>query len=87
MSKTRTESIDSPAVNLGAGGIDAPEVPVTGDTLITPGRQFRDTIYTSRTLVMPDGQTVPIARGRATAVDIKQFEYLNAHPDMELIEE
>lgn len=89
MSKPKTEISESIAVRLPGGGVDfeTPDIPVTGDTPITPGRQFRDTRYTSRTLVMPDGQTIPIRRGLVTAVDIEQFEYLNAHPDLQLIEE
>jgi hypothetical protein len=89
MSKAKTEIIDSVAVRLPGSGVDfeTPQVPVLSETPITPGRLFRDSVYTSRTLVLPDGETVPVAQGRATAVSIKQFEYLNAHPDLQLIEE
>jgi hypothetical protein len=89
MSKTKTEAIDSAVGRLPGSGVDfeTPQVPVTGDTPITTGRKFRDTLYTSRTLVLPDGGTIPVAQGCVTATSIQQFEYLNAHPDLQLIEE
>ena len=89
MSKAKTEITDPVAVRLPDSGVDfeTPQVPVSGETPITPGRPFRDSVYTSRTLVLPDGETIRVAQGRATAVSIKQFEYLNTHPDLQLIEE
>ena len=34
-----------------------------------PVRTFRDKVYTSRTLILPGGATLPVAKGRAMAVD------------------
>ena len=52
-----------------------------------PVRTFRDKVYTSRTLILPGGATLPVAKGRATAVDDQQFQYLNNHPDFERLTE
>ena len=52
-----------------------------------PVRTFRDKVYTSRTLILPGGATLPVAKGRATAVDDQQFQYLNTHPDFERLTE
>ncbi|HEY0288562.1 MAG TPA: hypothetical protein VGC62_16385 [Pseudomonas sp.] len=54
---------------------------------IIPAQVFRDKVYTSRTLVMPDGCTLPVAKGRVTAVTEDQFAFLNAHPDLEPLQE
>ena len=51
------------------------------------GRLFRDKVYTSRTLILPGGATLAVAKGRATAVDDQQFQYLNSHPDFERLTE
>ncbi|SEN18862.1 hypothetical protein SAMN04487857_111108 [Pseudomonas sp. ok272] len=61
--------------------------PIEPPKLIGPPRVFRDTRYTSRTLVLPDGRTVPVLKGQVTAVGDDQFAYLNSHPDLELIPE
>ena len=52
-----------------------------------PVRTFRDMVYTSRTLILPGGATLPVAKCRATAVDDQQFQYLNSHPDFERLTE
>lgn len=52
-----------------------------------PVRTFRDKVYTSRTLILPGGATLAVAKGRATAVDDQQFQYLNTHPDFERLTE
>ena len=52
-----------------------------------PVRTFRDKVYTSRTLILPGGATLAVAKGRATAVDDHQFQYLNSHPDFERLTE
>ena len=51
------------------------------------GRLFRDKVYTSRTLILPGGATLPVAQGRVSAVDDAQFQYLNIHPDFEPLTE
>ena len=54
---------------------------------VAPARTFRDKVYTSRTLILPSGAAVPVAKGRACAVDDDQFQYLNTHPDFERLTE
>lgn len=50
-------------------------------------RIFRDNLFTSRTLVLPDGSTASVARGQVTAVDDQQLAYFISHPDLEPIPE
>ena len=50
-------------------------------TYIGPARFFRDTVYTSRIVVTPGGQTIPVTGGCAATFDDEQFECLSAHPD------
>ena len=52
-----------------------------------PGHVFRDTVYTSRTLILPSGACVPVIKGQASAVDEEQYQYLNAHPEFERLTE
>ncbi|WP_350614714.1 hypothetical protein [Pseudomonas sp. HY7a-MNA-CIBAN-0227] len=52
-------------------------------TEIGPPRVFRDTLYTSRTLVMLDGKTIPVAKGLVAACGDDQCEFLRNHPDLE----
>lgn len=54
---------------------------------IESGREFRDKVYTSRTLILPGGATLPVVKGRVSAVDDAQFQYLNTHPDFEPLTE
>lgn len=54
---------------------------------VSTGRIFRDNVFTSRTLIMPDGRSLPVSKGRVTALGDDQFEYLNNHPDLELLME
>ena len=54
---------------------------------LSPARTFRDKVYTSRTLILPGGASLPVAKGRVTAVDDQQFQYLNTHPDFERLTE
>ncbi|KMN13183.1 hypothetical protein TU86_14010 [Pseudomonas weihenstephanensis] len=73
MSKTPDDKVTEPAA------------PVLQKT--APARTFRDKVYTSRTLILPGGASLPVAKGRATAVDDQQFQYLNSHPDFERLTE
>ena len=73
MSKTSDEKVTDPMA------------PVLQKT--TPSATFRDKVYTSRTLILPGGATLAVAKGRATAVDDQQFQYLNSHPDFERLTE
>ncbi|WP_339560838.1 hypothetical protein [Pseudomonas sp. EA_65y_Pfl1_P113] len=45
-----------------------------------PGRVFRDTLFTSRTLVLPDGSTLPVVKARVTATTDEQLAFLQAQP-------
>lgn len=46
------------------------------------GRVFRDTLFTSRTLVLPDGSTLAVSKARVTASTDEQFAFLKAHPEL-----
>lgn len=48
---------------------------------------FRDKVYTSRFLILPDGGTLPVVAGRVTASDDEQLAFLTAHPDLEPLPE
>lgn len=63
------------------------EKPGAGSIEIGPARVFRDKVYTSRTLIMPNGQTLPVVKGVVTACGDDQHEYLSVHPDLELATE
>ena len=77
MSKTSDEKVTDPVAP-----VLQKTTPVTD-----PVRAFRDKVYTSRTLILPGGATLPVAKGRAMAVDDQQFQYLNSHPDFERLTE
>ncbi|KPC06857.1 Uncharacterized protein AC500_2484 [Pseudomonas amygdali pv. lachrymans] len=49
---------------------------------------YRDTLFTSRTLILPDDRTLAVAKGIATAQadDTVALEYLRAHSDLEPLE-
>ncbi|QYM71559.1 hypothetical protein [Pseudomonas sp. So3.2b] len=49
---------------------------------IGPARTFRDTAYTSRVLVMRDGQNIPVIGGLAVACGDDQYEFLRNHPEL-----
>lgn len=77
MSKTSDEKVTDPVA------------PVLSKTtpVVDPVRTFRDKFYTSRTLILPNGAALPVAKGRVSAVDDQQFQYLNSHPDFERLTE
>ena len=77
MSKTSDEKVTDPVAP-----VLSKSTPV-----VDPVRTLRDKVYTSRTLILPGGATLPVAKGRATAVDDQQFQYLNSHPDFERLTE
>ena len=66
-----------------------PVTPVLSKTtpVVDPVRTFRDKVYTSRTLILPGGATLPVAKGRVHAADDQQFQYLSTHPDFERLTE
>lgn len=51
-------------------------------------RMYRDTLFTSRTLILPDDRTLAVAKGIVTAQadDTVALEYLRQHPDLESLE-
>jgi hypothetical protein len=54
---------------------------------IGPPRVFRDKVFTSRTLIMPGGGTLPVVAGRVTACGDDQYEFLKSHPDLQQLPE
>ncbi|AZC23229.1 hypothetical protein [Pseudomonas sessilinigenes] len=46
---------------------------------------FRDTLYTSRVLILPDGRQLAVKRGQVTAEagDQVALDYLRSHPDLQ----
>ncbi|WP_325918056.1 hypothetical protein [Pseudomonas frederiksbergensis] len=54
---------------------------------IGPARVFRDKRFTSRTLIMPNGQPVPVIAGQVTACGDEQYAFLKAHPDLQPLTE
>ena len=77
MSKTPDDKLtDSPALALQKTG-----------AVTSPARTFRDKVYTSRTLILPGGATLPVAKGRVSALGDDQFHYLSTHPDFEPLTE
>lgn len=47
-----------------------------------PGRVFRDTLFTSRTLILPDGSTLAVTKAHVTATTDEQLAFLKAHPEL-----
>ncbi|WP_122283393.1 hypothetical protein [Pseudomonas syringae group genomosp. 3] len=49
---------------------------------------FRDTVFTSRTLVLPNGKVVAVAQGVASvdSSDAEALAYLKAHNEFETLE-
>lgn len=64
-------------------------VAVTPPVSITSAVKFRDTLYTSRTVILPDGRTLPVAKSLVTveAGDDVALKYLKAHPEYEQLKE
>jgi len=50
---------------------------------------FRDTVFTSRTLILPDDRTLTVAKGvaSANAADDVALKYLKAHAEFEQLKE
>lgn len=47
-----------------------------------PGRVFHDTLFTSRTLILPDGSTLAVTKTRVTATTDEQLAFLKAHAEL-----
>ncbi|MBC2383546.1 hypothetical protein HF209_21615 [Pseudomonas sp. WS 5096] len=61
--------------------------PVAG---IEHGSTFRDKLYTSRTLILPDsGRPLAVFKAQVSvpATDTEALEYLKAHEEFELLQE
>ena len=89
MSKSRTDGDSAEAIVV-PGLKPAPlGFLVTADAVesIGPARVFRDKVFTSRTLILPGGETLPVVAGRVTACGDDQFAFLKAHPDLEQLKE
>ena len=62
---------------------------VTRPDPIRSAVNFRDTLYTSRTVILPDGRTLPVAKSLVSveAGDDIALKYLKAHPEYEQLKE
>ncbi|RXT68508.1 hypothetical protein [Pseudomonas syringae] len=51
-------------------------------------RMYRDTLFTSRTLILPDDRTLTVDKGIVTALadDAVAVQCLSTHPDLEPLE-
>lgn len=65
---------------------DAP-LPPENAPPVERGHHFRDHVYTSRTLILPSGNALPVNQSRASAVNDEQLQYLTTHPDFAPITE
>ena len=75
MSKNKADDLPAvvdppPAGGLAAGGIVV----------------FHDQVYTSRTLILPDGCAVSVAKGRITARDDTLLGFLSQHSEFKQVE-
>ncbi|MCK3846644.1 hypothetical protein [Pseudomonas sp. W15Feb34] len=62
--------------------LPAPKVESSPKAVGLP-RRFRDTMFTSRTLITPHGQSLVVIRGLVTADTSDHYEFLQNHPDLE----
>ncbi|BAO62922.1 hypothetical protein PPC_3575 [Pseudomonas protegens Cab57] len=56
-----------------------------GEPAVPDASVFRDTLYTSRVLVLPDGRQLAVKQGHVTADagDLVALDYLRSHPDLQ----
>lgn len=61
----------------------------TSSPALTLTMTFRDTVYTSRTLILPGDRTLAIAKGMVSVstTDDAALKYLNAHVEFEPLKE
>ncbi len=61
--------------------------PTPSDVVVTVGGVvFLDQVYTSRTLILPDGRAASVAKGRITASDDTLLGFLSQHSDFKQAE-
>ncbi|MBD8192135.1 hypothetical protein IFR35_09660 [Pseudomonas fluorescens] len=61
--------------------------PTPSDVVMTVGGVvFLDQVYTSRTLILPDGRAASVANGRITASDDTLLGFLSQHSDFKQAE-
>ena len=50
-----------------------------------PAQHYRDTRFTSRVLILPDGRQLSVAQGLVSAApdDVVALDYLSKHPDLQ----
>jgi hypothetical protein len=92
MTKSRTDGDSAGAVEaIAVVGLKPTPlgIPATTDAAESIGsvRVFRDKVFTSRTLILPSGETLPVIAGRVTACGDDQYAFLKAHPDLEQLKE
>lgn len=82
MSKTKNEQVSTDLVITVAPRVPAPEPAALARTF------FRDTVFTSRTVVLPGGTTVAVAQGIVSVdpADVEALDYLKAHAEFEALE-
>jgi uncharacterized lipoprotein YbaY len=80
MSKAKAETATAAAAPETAA--ETPQAPAPKTST------FRDTVYTSRTLILPDGTSLAVAKGRVTVEDsnTQALEYLKAHNELKALE-
>lgn len=66
--------------------VPSPVAPTETAPATAPALTYRDKAYTSRTLVLPGGQTAKVAAGRVAADTPALRAYLDKHPDFERVE-
>ncbi|OSR76127.1 hypothetical protein BV326_00424 [Pseudomonas syringae pv. actinidiae] len=83
MSKTKNEQVSTDLVITVAQREPAPE-PASALARVF----FRDTVFTSRTVVLPGGTTVAVAQGIVSVdpADAEALDYLKAHNEFEPLE-
>lgn len=75
----KPKSDEQPAVPQ---SLPAPKVESSPKAVGLP-RRFRDTVFTSRTLITPNGESLAVIRGLVTADTSNHYEFLQSHPDLE----
>ncbi|MCQ9469803.1 MULTISPECIES: hypothetical protein [Pseudomonas] len=79
--KTSVEAVEPPTIQ--------PTQPASTLPAVRPAtRTYRDRLYTSRTLILPNDRTLAVIAGRVTVPtdDAVALDYLDQHPDLESLE-